>query len=296
VCSLKTNDTGTAVESVEYIGPGGEIVSQTGGQFILAGNAIESARLCLLSSSGTHPDGLGNRSGLVGRNLMFHPTRSIFGVFPQRTHIHRGRVGTLGIDDFLKPPDLDDPDKVFGGGIVEFGSQLHPIMEAKNLPIIGENHKKYMRGSPLRDHLGVITYIGEDPPEPTNRVDLDPEVRDVYGFRVARITYQTPPHSLRAEDRFVPQLERILWEAGAVFVLAGPEALWSGGIPQTKHIMGTLRMGTDPNQSVTDRYGKFHDLENLYCADGGVYVTSTGYNPTVTIQALACRQAHHVLE
>ena len=293
VYGLKTNETGTAVESVEYIGPGGETVSQPGGLFILAGNAIESARLCLLSVSGTHPNGLGNRSGLVGRNLMFHPTRSIFGIFPQRMHIHRGRVGTQGMDDFLKPPD---PDKVFGGGVVEFGSQLHPIMEAKNLVLIGENHKKYMRASLVRDHLGVVTYIGEDPPVRTNQVDLDPEVRDVYGFPVARITYDTPPHSVRAEGRFVPKLERILWEAGAMFVLAVPEALWSGGIPQTKHIMGTLRMGTDPNQSVTDRYGRFHDLENLYCADGGVYVTSTGYNPTVTIQALACRQAHHVLE
>ena len=296
VYSLKTNQTGAAVESVEYIGPGGETVNQAGGLFILAGNAIESARMCLLSASGTHPNGLGNRSGLVGRNLMFHPTRSIFGIFPQRMHIHRGRVGTQGIDDLLKPPDPDDPDKVFGGGVVEFGSQLHPIMEAKNLVLIGESHKKYMRASLVRDHLGVITYIGEDPPVPTNRVDLDPEVRDVYGFAVARITYQTPPHSVRAEGRFVPKLERILWEAGAMFVLAVPEALWSGGIPQTKHIMGTLRMGTDADQSVTDRYGKFHDLENLYCADGGVYVTSTGYNPTVTIQALACRQAHHILE
>lgn len=293
--NLRTNESGTAVESVEYIGPGGETVTQPGGLFILAGNAIESARLCLLSSSGAHPAGLGNRSGLVGRNLMFHPTRSIFGLFPQRMHIHRGRVGTQGMDDFLQPPDPDDPDKVFGGGIVEFGAQLHPIMEAKNLPLIGENHKKYMRASPLRDHLAVITFIGEDPPVPTNRVDLDPEVRDVYGFPVARITYRTPPQSERAEKRFVPKLERILWEAGALFVMAVPLELWSGGIPQTKHIMGTLRMGTDPDGSVTDAYGKFHDLENLYCADGGVFVTSTGYNPTLTTQALACRQAHRIL-
>jgi choline dehydrogenase-like flavoprotein len=227
---------------------------------------------------------------------MFHPLRSIFGVFPHRTHIHRGRVGTQGMDDFLQPPDPDDPDKTFGGGIVEFGAQLHPIMEAKNLPLVGDNHKKYLRASPLRDHLGVITFIGEDPPVPTNRVDLDPRVKDVYGFPVARITYQTPSYSKEAEKRFLPKLERILWEAGALFVMSVPEGLWSGGIPQTKHILGTLRMGTDPDASVTDSHGKFHDLTNLYCADGGVYVTSTGYNPTVTIQALACRQAHHILD
>ncbi|MEW6439734.1 MAG: GMC family oxidoreductase [bacterium] len=296
VYGLQTNGNGTAVESVEYIGPGGETVSQPGGLFLLACNAIESARLCLLSAGGAHPAGLGNRSGLVGRNLMFHPTRTTFGILPQRTHIHRGRVGTQGMDDFLRPADPGDPDRVFGGGVVEFGAQLHPIAEAKNLPLIGDKHKKYMRASLLRDHLAVITFIGEDPPVPTNRVDLDPDVRDVYRFPVARITYRTPPQSLVAQRLYAPRLERILQEAGAVFVLSVPQEIQNAGIQDTKHIMGTLRMGTDPELSVTDRYGRFHDLENLYCADGGVFVTSTGYNPTLTIQALACRQAHRILE
>ena len=74
-----------------------------------------------------------------------------------------------------------------------------------------------------------------------------------------------------------------------------PLSVQTGGVPDSKHILGTLRMGIDPERSVTDPYGKFHDLENLYCADGGVFVTSTGYNPTLTIQALAARQAHSIL-
>jgi choline dehydrogenase-like flavoprotein len=293
--ALKTNDSGTQIESVEYIGEGGEAVSQAGGVFILGCNAIESARLCLLSNSDAHPEGLGNRSGMVGRNLMFHSVRTVFGIFPQRVHGHRGHVGSHGMDDFNRPPDPDDPDKLFGGGIVEFGNQLHPIDEAKNLPLIGVNHKKYMRQSLVRDHLGVVTLIGEDPPVLTNRVDLDPHVRDVYGFPVARITYKSHSNDKRVEQRYVPELKRILREAGAVFVLSVPLSILTGGIPNTKHILGTLRTGTDPDQSVTDPYGKFHDLENLYCADGGVFVTSTGYNPTLTIQALACRQAYDIL-
>jgi choline dehydrogenase-like flavoprotein len=226
---------------------------------------------------------------------MFHSVRTVFGVFPQRIHGHRGHVGSHGMDDFNRPPDPDDPDMLFGGGIVEFGTQLHPVDEAKNLPVIGKGHKNYMRQSPVRDHLGVITLIGEDPPAPTNRVDLDPYVRDVYGFPVARITYKSHPNDKRVERRYVPELKRILKEAGAAFVLSVPLSILTGGIPNTKHILGTLRMGTDPDRSVTDPYGRFHDLENLYCSDGGVFVTSTGYNPTLTIQALACRQAYRIL-
>jgi len=200
------------------------------------------------------------------------------------------------MDDFNRAPGPDNPNAVFGGGVVEFGAQLHPISEAKNLPLMGELHKKYMRESPLRDHLAVITLIGEDPPVTQNRVDLDPEVRDVYGFPVARITYETPPQSFRAAQQIVPKLEKILWEAGALFVLAVPQEIQTGGIPDTKHLMGTLRMGTDSGRSVTDPWGRFHEIENLYCADGGVFVTATGYNPTLTQQALAARQAHHILD
>jgi choline dehydrogenase-like flavoprotein len=91
-------------------------------------------------------------------------------------------------------------------------------------------------------------------------------------------------------------VERILREAGAMVAFSVPGSILAGGVPNTKHILGTLRMGTDPDRSVTDPYGKFHDLDNLYCGDGGLFVTSTSYNPTLTQQALAAMQAHHILE
>jgi choline dehydrogenase-like flavoprotein len=56
--------------------------------------------------------------------------------------------------------------------------------------------------------------------------------------------------------------------------------------------MGTLRMGSDPASSVTDAQGRFHDLDNLYACDGSVFPTSSGYNPTLTIIAVALRIAH----
>lgn len=292
---LKTNPAGTRVESVELVGPDGAVVEQAGGAFVLAGNAIESARLCLLSASGTHPGGLGGSSGLVGRNLMFHSIYTTFGLFPERTHIHRGRVGSHGMDDFHRLPDPADPDLMLGGGTVEMGAQLHPIAEAKNFPAWGDDHKKYMRESRFRDRLGVLTLIGEDLPLFENRVDLDPTVRDVYGLPVARITYHEHPNDLLVAERLGPKLEEILRLAGATFVATVSLTIQDGGVPNSKHILGTLRMGTDSGRSVTDPFGRFHDLDNLYCADGGVFPTSTGYNPTLTIQALAWRQARHIV-
>jgi choline dehydrogenase-like flavoprotein len=295
VYRLNTNAAGTRLESVSYLDENGQPVTQSGGAFLVAGNAIESARLCLLSANSAHPNGLGNSSGLVGKHLMFHSVYSVFGLFPQRFHVSRGRVGTLGMDDFNAPPGPDNPDKIYGGGIVEFGAQLHPIEEALYVPLIGEAHQRYMKAAPFREHMAVITFIGEDPPVPTNAVDLDPTVKDVYGFPVARITWKNHANDKAAAQRYIPKLKQILWEAGAVFVLAVPLWAHSGGVPSTKHILGTLRMGQNPATSVTDAFGRFHDLDNLYCADGGVFVTSTGYNPTLTMQALANRQAHHLV-
>jgi choline dehydrogenase-like flavoprotein len=60
-------------------------------------------------------------------------------------------------------------------------------------------------------------------------------------------------------------------------------------VPATRHIMGTLRMGSDPARSVTDANGKFHDVANLYAADGSVFPTAGGMNPSLTIMALAYR-------
>ena len=62
-------------------------------------------------------------------------------------------------------------------------------------------------------------------------------------------------------------------------------------MPGSPHVMGTLRFGTDPTTSVCDPTGRFHDVGNLYASDGALFPTSSGYNPTMTIVALALRVA-----
>lgn len=62
------------------------------------------------------------------------------------------------------------------------------------------------------------------------------------------------------------------------------------------HLMGTARMGTDPAKSVVDQYGRSHDVPNLYIYDGSVFVTSSGFNPTGTITAIALRSVEHLIK
>ncbi|MEX1255886.1 MAG: GMC family oxidoreductase [Dehalococcoidia bacterium] len=290
VARLLANASKTSIEGVEYIDPDGNRRQAKADIYVLGASAIESARLCLLSD----PDGagLGNSSGLVGRNLMFHFQTVGVGIFQQRLHGHRGRALTHGMADFRGVPG--DPERPLAG-IIEFGASTELIFEAKTyattLGMRGERLKEFLRQSPLRDRLMGLTMQAEDAPQPTNRVDLDPEVRDVYGLPVARITYQNHAFELSAREFYMPKLLAIVQAAGAQFgFIAPPDTP-----PASRHIMGTLRMSDDARSSVCDGFGKFHDLENLYCADGATFVTSSGYNPTLTIHALALRMAGNLI-
>lgn len=290
VARLVPNASGSAIESVEYIDPEGNRQQATADLFVLAASPIEDARLCLLSDPAG--DGLGNSSGLVGRNLMFHFQTIAVGIFPQRLHAHRGRALTHGMSDFRGVPgDAARP----LAGIIEFGAGSEVIAEAKQYALLlgnrGAKLKHLMRESPLRDHLMGLTMQAEDAPQSTNRVDLDPAVRDVYGLPVPRITYQNHDFELSAREFYTPKLIELVREAGAQFGFIAPMDLPSG----SRHIMGTLRMGSDPATSVCDAFGKFHDLDNLYCTDGALFPTSSGFNPALTIHALALRNAGNIV-
>jgi choline dehydrogenase-like flavoprotein len=148
----------------------------------------------------------------------------------------------------------------------------------------------------MRDKIWAFTIQGEDLPQITNRVDLDPQVRDYRGFPAGRATYEPHRHELVASKYYGPKLTQIMERAGArfTFTATSPPLPGSRGIearptPESKHVMGTCRMGTDPRTSVVDPWQRFHDVENLVCTDSSVFPTSTGYGPTLTIVALAIR-------
>jgi gluconate 2-dehydrogenase alpha chain len=289
------NDTVTAVQCVD---PTGNVVQYTASRYVLAASPIEDARLLLLSDI-TGP-GVGNASGMVGCNLMFHLQTSCVGIFNDRLHGHRGRTVDHGFADFRGKAANYNP-AISLGGIVEISGSEHPATEAAYYSQIllesqfkfdGTVFKKMMRQSPFRDRIIVLTMQAEDAPQVTNRVDLDPNVVDFFGTPAPRVTYSNHPYELAASAYYGPIMQNNIFKAaGARWSAVTPRDT----IPASAHIMGTLRFGNDPTTSVCDKTGKLHDIQNLYCSDGALFPTSSGYNPTMTIVSLSCWVAGNMI-
>jgi gluconate 2-dehydrogenase alpha chain len=164
---------------------------------------------------------------------------------------------------------------------------------AFQLPVValGQPFKNLLRDRPIGQHLFGILMQGEDAPQRSNAVTLDPTVRDVFGLPAPRITYANHPLELEARRFYLPVLKAVVANAGTTRVFATPCDFQLGGPPTSRHVMGTLRMGMDPAASVTRPDGRFHDVDNLYCCDGSVFPTGGGWNPTLTIIAVALRTA-----
>jgi choline dehydrogenase-like flavoprotein len=300
--AYRLNLDGHRVASVSYFDAHGASHELAADVFVIAASAIESARLCLLS-------GLSNPN--IGRNLMFHYQTLAVGIFlPGRLHPHRGRTVTHMFDDFAGPAQIaqyagfNQP----RGGTVELAGGQPLIGEAKlYLGPIGSmlglpgTPKDLMRLSPLREHLAALTLQGEDLPQLSNRVELDPGLKDVFGVPVAKITYQNHPYEIDASNFYQPLMAEVLnaaAPAGTIVEISflGPAVEVSGFVPTSAHILGTLRMGPDPATSVTDAGGKFHGLDNLYAADGSLFTTSGGMNPSLTIMALGYRVGCSIID
>jgi len=301
VQKLVMNGAKDTVTAVECIDPDGNTVQYSASRYVLAASPIEDARLLLLSDMGG--TGVGNSSDMVGRNLMFHLQTSCVGIFNDRLHGHRGRTVDHGFADFrgvAASYDPNDPSTALGG-IVEISGSERPINEAQYyaqimraiLKFDSRIFKKMMRQSPFRDRIVVLTMQAEDAPQATNRVDLDPAIVDFFGAPAPRVTYANHPYELAASDYRSKLMVDVTDGAGKGAIFKNAGARWAAvtprdTIPASAHIMGTLRFGSDPATSVCDATGKLHDVTNLWCSDGALFPTSSGYNPTMTICALSC--------
>ncbi len=294
VTRLVLNDLRTRVTGVEYLDNEGQLRSATADHVLIAASPIESVRLCLLSDPGGA--GVGNSSGHLGRHLMFHFQTIGVGILKQRVHGERGQSVTHVMSDFrgttMGGASLRSDWPV--GGVVEFGTSAQPIVAAREslrpealvlAQALGVSLKQLLVESPFHAHIAVLIMQGEDAPQYSNRVDLDPSVRDVFGLPVPRVTHDNHDFELSAAEFYKEKMLELIEAAGAVYGFFQP---YDPAVPSvSRHIMGGMRMGDNPAESVCDRWGKFHDLENVYCADSGGFVTGSGYNPTLTIIALA---------
>ena len=250
---------------------------------VLACNGIGTPRLLLNSRSRHFPDGLANRSGLVGRNLMFHPYAMVTGVFDQPLEGYKGPTGCCIMSQEFYDTD---PGRGFVRGysfeiLRGFGPVYTALwgMSAGRLPWGADHHRAYAE---LFDRTAGMVVICEDLPDPDNTVTLDPALADADGIPAPKITYRLSENSNRMLEHSVARAQEALGAAGARDTVVAAPLPFAGW-----HLMGTARMGTDPERSVVNEWGRAHDVRNLFIVDGSVFVTAAAVNPTNTIQALA---------
>ncbi|MCZ6659477.1 MAG: GMC family oxidoreductase [Gammaproteobacteria bacterium] len=287
--------------SVRYLdeaGAGHEVFAR---QVVVSGGAFGSPHLLLNSTSPSFPDGLANSSGLVGKNLTLH-------LFPLLQYlVDEPTLGMTGINLTVAVDDLHDSDSKRGfirGGVFGEATTSTPISHAMNA--YGFPNLKQMWGRGFKDYLRTfprqVAMIGflEDLPVETNRVDLDPDVKDGHGLPVPRITHKQHANDLAMMSWYTDRMREIGEAAGAVDSWV-PDAPFTNltekkAMPGAAgHFHGTCRMGDNPKSSVVDRWCRSHDVKNLWVVDGSFFPTSGGYNPTLTILANAYRVANHFI-
>jgi choline dehydrogenase-like flavoprotein len=266
---------------VEYFDSKHQGHEQYADLIVVACSATESARLLLNSASKFHPKGLGNSSGQVGRNLNDHTGADTFGIFDREIPHDKGPGPSIAFNDWNHPRSREIP----GGGYIYNYYCTLPIEFAGTRPpgeaLWGKAHKDFQRKYFRRYlHLGSNC---QGLPQEANCVDLDPSVRDAWGMPVARITHSWMKVDYQIADYVMDKGEILLKEAGAIKTWRGGNG--KGGVGD--HQNGTCRMGDDPKTSVVSKYCQSHDIDNLFVADGSVLVTDAGFNPSLTIQAVA---------
>jgi len=280
VKEVLTDSRGRAT-GVTYV-QGRELVEQPADIVVVSCSATESPRLLLNSKSRLFPNGLGNNNDWVGRNLQGHAYSGAFGLFEQELFDGIGPAASVAMCDFNHGNE-----GVLGGAMIanEFirlpylFSQRHPVPAAGRW---GAGHKELMRKYYKRS--GGLKGPVQEVPVFTNRVEVDDSVRDHWGIPVAKLSGRRHPED-RKTGRFIAErAAEVLREAGATEVfLSVPGSGLSGG----QHQSGTCRMGDDPKTSVTTKYGKLHEVDNVFVVDASLHVTNGGFNPALTVQALA---------
>ena len=281
VREITVSDDGMA-SGVIYYDENGDEQFQAAEVVVLASNGIGTPRILLNSASKVFPNGLANSSGLVGKNLMFHPYAHIQGTFDEPIDGYRGPPMCLWSKEFYETGD----DRGFVRGFTIEMHRGHRVVRTAidgvlsgRIPWGTGHHDAYRK---LFNKVMTMSCICEDLPEEHNTVTLDPELKDLDGIPAPKINYTIGENTQRMLEFGAERGKEVFVAAGATDVRAT--------IPIAKggwHLMGTARMGTDPTRSVVNEWGRSHDVKNLFIVDGSIFVTSAGVNPTHTIQALA---------
>ncbi|MGP9501651.1 GMC family oxidoreductase [Specibacter sp. AOP5-B1-6] len=271
-------------DGVVYIDADGNVQRQKARVVAVAGNSIETPRLLMLSSSPLFPDGLANSSGQLGRNYMRHTTGSVYAKFDQPVNMYRGETMAGMIADEAR----HDVERGFSGGyyleMISLGpaflaSFVEPGAWGPDFTALLDNYV----------NTAGLWITGEDMPQESNRITLNTTVTDRLGLPVPNVHFDDHPNDVAMRDHGYQQASLLYEAVGATSVHRTPP------YPST-HNMGTARMSERPEDGVVNAFGQTHDVPNLFISDGSQFTTSAAANPTLTIVALAIRQAEYIVD
>jgi choline dehydrogenase-like flavoprotein len=284
VSRVVKGETGLAT-GVDWIDRDGVEHFQAAGAVILCANGIGTSRLLLLSE-------LANSSDLVGRNLMLHPNCTVAGYYGESLNGWEGPAGQLIHSHEFYDTDLDR------GFVRGLKLQLLPLpgpllaVDAHRPLGFDQVWGEGFHAAAAAHGSGMLWAANtEDLPEESNRITLDSTLTDSDGIPAPKVEYRLSDNTRKILKFAVERMTELHQAAAAEAMF--PVELW---IDQPGHLLGTARMGDDPERSVTDSFGRTHDCQNLFVADGSLMVTSGSANPTNTIAALALRVARGIVD
>ncbi len=275
------HDPSGKVTGVVYLDGKGVQQRQKARIVAVAGNSIESPRLLLNSASNMFKDGLANSSGQVGRNYMRHMTGSVYGVFDKPVRMWRGTTMAGIVQDEAH----HDTKRGFVGGYeFETLSIGLPFMAAFLDP--GSWGREFTSALDSYENMAGMWIVGEDMPQESNRITLS-DKKDKGGMPVANVHFDDHPNDIAMRNHAYKQGSAMYGAVGATRTFP------TTPYPST-HNLGTNRMSEKARDGVVNKYGQSHDIKNLFVSDGSQFTTGGAENPTLTIVALALRQADYI--
>jgi len=300
MCYRVNSDNSGRVTGVAYYGPDGSDNTIEAELVILTPFIYDNTRLLLLSKTEIFPNGLANSSGEVGKHLMAHMMPNVYVAFDDR-HMNNYMGPSAQkhtIDDF-NADNFDHGGLGFirgsqisvGTGNLQGGPiSLTTTMPPPGTPRWGAAYRDFLAKYYAR-HAAMVAQT-ENLPYVDQAIDLDPNVRDAWGLPAPRLTYDwRRPTELARVEFMMKKMEEIGRAMGATHVWRAP---LGPGAPGAHH-EGDARMGSDPKTSVVNRYGQSWDVPNLFVIGSSTFPSMSGFNPTLTIQALAYMSADAIV-
>jgi choline dehydrogenase-like flavoprotein len=270
------------VTGVHYFDNQGEIRFQKAKAVILSGYAIETPRLLLNSACSGFENGLANSSDTLGRYLMAQAGNVVMGRFEQPVRMYKAPPAHALTEEFYETNPKNDFARGFaiqtvGPLPIAFGKQ---VLAAKSA--WGWGLRREMMDY---NHWAAFGLLGEILPGADNRVTLSEE-KDRFGLPVAHVSFGLHDNDKKLIKTAKEKTMEVMQAAGATEVVQ--EARYA-------HLVGACRMGSDRRTSVVDKFGRTHDIANLFVCDGSILPTQGSANPGLTIQSLAARTADYLI-